>query len=170
MASFNNREEYNQYTQFEKRLQPWMDSLYREHELDPDRSNSGYGYDLILSDLYYGHKTKVEEKYRTKVWDDFAIELLQDVSFPLRKQTVGWFYHTKADSVTYILCDSINATRPQKVYSVDMRLLRGNLTDMLVGGLEPVLRASKKGVGYSINMCLDWDVLIFNGIARKIFG
>ncbi len=54
-----------------------------------------------------GRKIKIEEKFRTHVWNDFLIEILQDVLPPMSGYKLGWFYHCKSEQVINVFVNQL---------------------------------------------------------------
>lgn len=144
---------------FEARVSPWMDDFYKEtYQMTPDRSVSTFGFDLALRGS--GKTRLIEEKYRTRDWKDCAIELIQDMSYPMTQYKQGWFYTSTADELLYIICDGVGAKQPGLIYSVNMRLLKGRLMPLLKAGVNHTfLYSGDIGKGQSVNVCIPWEEL-----------
>ncbi len=124
------KKQFSEFREFEERLQFWMDNFYK-----------GLGYKIInrkgniKRDLILGGKSgktiKVEEKYRTRVWKDFLVELLQDVIPPMNPYNMGWLYQSRSEQLINIFCESIDAEKPERIYSVDMSKFKSELASLI---------------------------------------
>lgn len=165
------REQRYVYEQFEQRVGRWMDDFYRQKlgATTVDRGDSDIYKDLVLT-LGNGGKIRIEEKFRSKVWDDCAIELLQDITPPFNTHKLGWFSICRSDRVFYVMCPSLVSAAPAVIYSL-------NMTKIKNGGLQQLLRVhpeycqsmvSHKGQQLSINLLLPWDKLVAAQLAVQL--
>lgn len=165
------KEQYRQFTEFEVRMRPYMDKyVYPElgwkiHRT-PERGN--IHRDLIAND---GKESfDVEEKFRTSVYGDFAVELLQDADYrkPFANEQIGWFYTSTSRYISYIFANGLQATVPKKVYLVDMIMLRAQFKYLIKDGFNHKVITSTKGKGLSFCVGFDWEDLAIAKIATRI--
>ena len=141
------QEQVDVFKAFEKRLRPWMDKFYKGlgYEVLSRYTKDGeVGRDLFLG--RDGRKIKIEEKFRTHVWNDFLIEILQDVLPPMSGYKLGWFYHCKSEQVINVFCESIDAEDPKKIYAVDMSKLKQQFP-ILISPKVAMKEAERTGSG-----------------------
>ena len=82
---------YAEYTEEERKSQIIVNPLYERMGWTYNRAESCIEFDLQVNNVY------VEEKFRYNDYNDFLIEILQDViSF-----NPGWYYKTKAKRIFY---------------------------------------------------------------------
>jgi hypothetical protein len=156
-------------------MQKWMDSTVYPKMGSVDRSEETDKHDLVVK--LVGREIKVEEKFRTSIFDDFLIELLGDVRHPLIDQSsgkfvhhkIGWFYYCDADYVMYAMCDSPLAEEANKIYSVDIKKLKTLFPDFIKNNVYTIPKLSKKGIGYSLNIAIPWDILEMNEVAKIVY-
>ena len=170
-AELTKSEQYDVYRSFEEFHQPFVDGFYKDQ-----LGQVMYREGTVEHDGYFlknGKKIAVEEKYRTRDYNDLLIELIQDITYPMTAKNTGWFYQEKADVLVYVICQAergkalFSANKPSKIYTVNLPMLRGNLSPLLSAGAQYGLSASKRGKGFTINMSVPWDILEMNGISKK---
>lgn len=125
-----NQDQVNQFKAFEARLQTWMDDFYKGLGYRIVNRKGNIKRDLVLASKS-GKTTQVEEKYRTRVWNDCLIELMQDIMPPMSRYKWGWLYCSGSDQLINIFCDSIDAEKPTRIYSVNMPKLKGQLPSLV---------------------------------------
>lgn len=164
-------EEYVRFVKLERSLHPEVDEVY----LDLFKGGRIHRHDMNERGLFYNDleitlpnkKTiTIEEKFRSSVWGDMAIELLQDIKSPITRDSLGWYFVTESDYISYVMKSNQNMV----IYLVRTSRLHELLPSLVCGDTPHVLRASKKGVGFSINLCVDWKYLVDANIAKKIHG
>lgn len=167
----SSQEQYDEFTKFEIKMQKFMDEdVYPHLNLSVDRRGADWHKDLIVRDEK-GRSFKVEEKFRTRVWHDFAIELLQDArySYPLKTGQLGWFYTSRSDWIIQGMARDMRADTLNQVWKVDLKLLRSKFVWMVDNGFNHRQIQSKKGKGCSFNIAFDWSDLQLAGIAERIY-
>ena len=141
------------FVEFEEKNQIYMDQYYETCGYKIIDRNGNKGRDLELSKD--GIIIKVEEKYRTEDWGDFAIELIQD----LTTNNAGWFFYTTADYINYIIVED----KPVALYTVAWKKFKDYF-------LKDVKRfncfISRKGYGITLNAEIKWKY-IPNNIWKK---
>lgn len=152
---------------FEKRMQVWSDkTLYPQAKLKVDRSSADQTKDLILI-TEKGTRFMAEEKWRTSIYSDFLIELIQDV----HTGNLGWFYKCRSKRIIYGMTSKFNyeAESPLVVFSVDMETLKRELHKLMQDGLNYRIVESKKGWGLSVNIAISWKDLKMMELAQEIY-
>ena len=139
------QKQYDEFKEFEERLQFWMNNFYEGLGYKIINRKGNIKRDLILA-RSLGKPVKVEEKYRTKVWDDFLVELLQDIVPPMNPYNLGWLYQSRSEQLINIFCDSIDAEKPTKIYSVNMAKFKEQLP-VLVDPKKAMEEAEMTGEG-----------------------
>ena len=163
------------FHEFEAFHQPFMDKFYADNLGCSINRAATKDYDAILIPNSRESRYQIEEKYRTSDFSQFLIEVIQDVSYPIQSENwirkLGWFYTEKAEKLIDIICYNragiFTADKPNKVYVVDLPKLRGNLHILLKKGANHSLQSSGKGSWYSLNIAIDWEILLMNDIAQK---
>jgi len=123
----------------EKESQEFMDLFYKSKGWTFNRESACKEYDIIIEEC------KVEEKFRYNDYNDFLIEIIQDIiSF-----NKGWYYETKAKKIFYIIND-------QKLYSIDWDKFK-NWFKLEYKNIKfrPII--SIMGWGLTINIAIKWD-------------
>lgn len=93
--------------------------------------------------------TTVEEKYRPVDWNDFLIEIVQDVA----SKNEGWFYTSTADRIFYVVA-------LKKIYSIKWKQFKNWFKehwkdiDTRIG-----INTSIKGYGLTINITIPWFII-----------
>lgn len=167
-------EQRDAFRDFETKMQKWMDTTVYPIMGSADRSEETDKHDLIVE---VGNRSiKIEEKFRTSIFDDFLVELLGDVRHPLIDQgtekfvhhKIGWFYYCDADYLMYAMCDSPLAEEANEIYSVDMKKLKTLFPEFIKNNTYTIPLLSKKGIGYSLNIAIPWSVLEMNSVAKVV--
>jgi len=162
--------------EFEQKMRVWADKFYRDRGYSIERQNYTT-CDLIVSKE--GRKLIIEEKFRTRVYADLAIELIQDVTpraQDWRMDWRGWFYTCKADYLLVAFTNSILDEEPEIAYMVNLHKLKLGLKEALFKGVRHSYIDSKAGWEYytaeadfSINLCVPWQELVMLGITEKVY-
>lgn len=122
----------------ERESQSLINKFYKSQGWKFDRSTAGEAYDVIIEGI------KVEEKFRYEDYDDFLIEVIQDVN----TCNMGWFYKTQSDRIFYVVKD-------EKLYSINWikfkDWLKNNYTKLKIIG-----RVSIQGYGLTVNIAINW--------------
>jgi hypothetical protein len=100
-----------------------------------------------------GKKWKFEEKSRTADYDDFLVEIKQDI----KTGDPGWLYYCEADYILY--------STPKSFYAIRLSRLREFVKK---NGANYPIKISKKGWGETMNIAIPWADLISQKIAQKI--
>jgi len=131
---------YNEFTKKEKQSQLILDTFYINKNWKFDRSVACKKYDLLINNVY------VEEKFRYEDYDDFLIEIIQDVI----TRNAGWYYTTEPGWLFYIVKD-------EYLYTVIWSRFKEWFINELKNGtkFKPVI--SIQGFGYTINLAIKWD-------------
>jgi hypothetical protein len=110
------------------------------------------GRDLVIKRKDRGEE-KVEEKYREGDFGDFLIEVVQD----LVSENRGWFYTTKADIISYIICKN---KIPTSVYFVHWKNFKDwYLTTGYKNYRRQFLIISDRGYGVTLNIGIKWKTI-----------
>jgi len=144
----HNEKELHEFLDGERIAQPYMD---KEYPLLGYTIIDRYGNkkrDLIVSKN--GDQYKFEEKFRQKDYGDFLVELIQCMIIYDR----GWFYTTKADYISYVICNE--RWIPQKIYLVDFPEFKDWLFKYLAKKKSVKSRISPKGIGLTFNIAIPW--------------
>jgi len=129
---------YNEFTDKEKESQIIANEFYEISNWQYDRTLSCKEYDLLIEGY------KIEEKFRYIDYNDFLIEIVQDVI----TQNMGWYYKTTCDRVFYWVCDT-------KLYTVNWPALKKWLKDEYkTVKYKGVISAD--GYGLTINISISW--------------
>lgn len=171
-AEFTNLTSSNQYaafTEFEKRMQSRMDDVYENMGYSVDRSTADWHKDLVLTDSY-GKRIKVEEKFRTGIWPDITIELLQDSAYrkPFSSKQLGWFYTSESDWLIYAMARGMDADEPRDAYLIPLSKLRAQYPQLIKNGFNHKQVMSVKGKGLTFSISFTWEDLQIVELARKI--
>lgn len=113
------------------------------------KENKNYDCVIYLNNRWY----KIEEKYRSKDYNDCLIETIQDI----KTNSSGWLYYCKADYIFYGV--------GTKIYCLDLPKLK-NFVNKYKDKFNK--KISKKGWGETENIVIDWIVLEINKIAKRI--
>ena len=115
-------------------------------------------YDVVVK--YKGGIYRVDEKARTREYDDFAVEVMQCV----RTGRIGWIYKD-VHYIFYASWKNPEDTDPSSAYLIDRLMLR----DFIVENLERLPGfVSTKGYGESWNKKVSWQDLLYLEVAEKI--
>lgn len=87
--------EKTRFIAFEKRIQKQLNIFYQQMGWFMKRDSKK------THDLLEDSTIKIEEKIRTKIWADLAIEIIQD----LHTADLGWFFKTEAVGLHYVMCE-----------------------------------------------------------------
>lgn len=126
---------------YEKSRQKEIDDFYKSKGWVIDREVECVKYDLAI--MIQSQPIYIEEKFRTKDYKDFGIEIMQDVN----TMNMGWYYKTEADRIFQIHDDCL--------YSVNLKYfkiwLQSNYSDIYLSA-----KASVKGYGLTLNLYIPW--------------
>ncbi len=159
-------EQRKAYEEFEAKMQKWLDKNFYPSLGKVTRSATDKR-DLIVE--IGKRQVSAEEKIRTKVWDDFLIEILQDVTPPLVEKKWGWLYYCNSDRLVYVMCDSPLAEEAEKIYVVKVKRFKEIFPELIKGGAYTLPGINKTGQGLSLNIAIPWSVLELNEVATKMY-
>ena len=130
--------------------------LVAEDNINSDKKND---WDVKL-EVFAGEFRLVDEKVLRQEWNNFLVEIIQDI----KTGNLGWFFGDK-DWILYGSWEDIENTYPSSLY-----LIKAKELEEYVVGLEGVIKTciSKKGWGITWNIVLEWDDLLYLKIAEKI--
>ena len=146
----------------EKKHREFFLPYYEERNWIVVQDNIGkgkYSWDVKL-EVRVGEYITVDEKVRTKNYDDFLLEIIQD----MKTGNLGWLFGDK-DYVFYASWDDMDKYEPISFYIINMFKLKEYLCN-LDGSLNTFI--SKKGWGTTWNLKIDWKILLDTQIAQKI--
>lgn len=145
---------------WERNMQPFADDWYKTFATSIDRSGHCKLYDLKLGDV------TVEEKFlfSGKEYDKGLIELVQDAS----DGSLGWFYHTKADSLAWYYCPADHISKPLSCYWINVKLLKERVFFILKSKTNHYVEMQVCNLHYGItfNLPISWKELLNDGIAK----
>jgi len=160
----SNQQEINKYFDLERKKHfDFFLPFYREKNwlVDKDNINSGEKNDWdVRLEIFAGQFVLVDEKVRQGDFNDFLLELMQDIE----KGKIGWFY-SKKDWILYGSWVDVESVYPKSLY-----LVRAKELKEYVLGLDGFIKTciSRKGWGNTWNIVLQWDNLISKDIAEKL--
>lgn len=142
--------QYQENTRTEITAQQYIDRFYVDRGYTVDRSVACIGFDCILRS---GARTyKVEEKFRTSDFGDFAVEMTQCL---VTRQS-GWFYETTCTHLNYVILDDIQV--PTHCYIVNWKKFKSwFLGDWLPHNKRQTVVISPKGNGLTENYTIRWS-------------
>jgi hypothetical protein len=126
-----------------------------------DNIDSGYKNDWdVKLEIFAGQYALVDEKARKGEYNDFLVEIIQD----LRTGNLGWFYGEK-DWILYGSWDDL-----ENVYPTSLYLVKAKELDDYIDNLEGFFKTciSKSGWGNTWNLKLEWKELLDKNIAEKL--
>ena len=121
--------------------------------------NCKMDWDVKL-EIFAGEYVLVDEKAITGEWNDFLVEIMQD----METGSLGWFFSRK-DWILYGSWADIENIYPTSLYLVKAKELEDYIY-RLDGFIKTCI--SKKGWGITYNLVLNWDDLIIKGVAEKL--
>jgi len=122
-------------------------------------SNQKNDWDVKL-ETFVGQYTLIDEKALRGEWDNFLVEIIQDI----KTGNLGWFFGDK-DWILYGSWAVIESVRPSSLYLVKLKELKDYICE-LDGFIKTCI--SKKGWGITYNLVLNWEDLLEKGIAEKL--
>ena len=142
-----------EFFQFEKEKQKIFNEFYQENNWPYKRifGKENKKYDCVI--LIDKRWIKIEEKFRSKDWPDFLVEIIQDT----KTNSPGWIYYTQADWILYGI--------GKKIYRVEVQKLREFLK-FYENELD--VKISEKGWGTTENLVIPWSVVIINSIGKIV--
>jgi len=158
------QEETKQYFNLERKKHfEFFIPFYREKNWQLIRDNIdgkiAIGWDVEL-EVLAGQYKLVDEKVRVGNFNDFLLEIIQD----MKTGKLGWFF-SKKDWILYGSWDDIEKVYPTSLYLVKSKELKEYINNL--GGFISTC-ISKKGWGNTWNIKLAWNNLIDNRIAEKL--
>lgn len=145
---------YTEFTDQEQYAQTYIaDPFYKSQSWECNRSESCFDYDLTVTS---GITTKkVEEKFRFTDYNDFLIELFQDIPTADKPEGHGWFYKTNCDAVFYWVCD--DKKELCKLFIIRWQLFKKWFSENL-SSLNGKInwKSSIQGKGYTLNVVIKW--------------
>ncbi|MCG3204038.1 MAG: hypothetical protein KCHDKBKB_00741 [Elusimicrobia bacterium] len=155
------------YRDFANRMQEFMDSFYPITMAGEVVRDQRYPPKLSLT-LKSGTFT-VEEKYFTSVSPTCVLEMMQNVMWNSEGHNMGSIYWTKSDRLVYIMADSIDATEPKEIWSLNIHAFRENMKDVFfVKDAYELYVYGKEAEKKSLNLSLSWDFLKSMNVAVKL--
>jgi len=138
---------------YEKEKQEFFNRFYQEKGWPYKRifGKENKKYDCVI--LIDGKWIKIEEKHRTRIWPDLAVELIQDTE----TNSPGWLYYTEADWILYGMGEII--------YLVEVRKLR-EFVEKYKDKFN--IKISRKGWGNTENLIIEWSVILQNEIGKLL--
>jgi len=126
---------------------------------DNINGNCPIDWDVKL-EVFVNQFVLVDEKVRNGEFNDFLLEIIQD----LKTGKLGWFFGKK-DYIFYGSWIDLESVYPSSLYSVNSNKLKEYLD-----GLDRFIKTciSKKGWGNTWNIKLEWSELLEKGIAKKL--
>lgn len=98
-----------------------------------------------------GKRYAVEEKFIQGDFNEFCIEILQDMI----SRNPGWFYTTKADILMYVACEP-KTWRPIRAFAIHWADFKKWWVGYLSEHHIPKAIISPKGYGLSLNLAIRW--------------
>jgi len=130
-------------------------------QVETDNINSGQKNDWdVKLEVFAGQYVLVDEKVRIGEFDDFLVEIIQDMV----SGSLGWFFNKK-DWILYGSWGEIENTEPTSLYLIKEKELKNYVYSL--DGFKKIC-ISKKGFGITWNLKLEWEDLINKGIAKKL--
>jgi len=112
----------------------------------------------VKLEIFTGKYVLVDEKVRNGEFNDFLLELIQDI----KTGNLGWFFGIK----DWVLYGSwLNSDYPSSLYLIKIKELREYIYNL--SGLFKT-RISSRGWGITWNLILSWDKLLNKNIAEKL--
>ena len=159
-----NNEEINKYFALEKKKHfEFFLPYYKEKnwQVFQDNINSGQKNDWdVKLEFFVGQLVLVDEKARKGDFDDFLLEIIQD----MKTGSLGWYF-SKKDWVLYGSWFDIESINPSSLYLIKCKELQEYVNN-LDGFIETCI--SKKGWGITWSIRLNWKELIDKKIAEKL--
>lgn len=126
---------------------------------DNINGNNPISWDVKL-EIVAGQYVLVDEKVRKGEFNDFLLEVIQDMA----TEKLGWYF-SKKDWILYGSWSDIESIYPTSLYLVKAKELKD-----YINGLDGFIKTciSKKGWGNTWNLVLYWDELIEKGVADKL--
>jgi len=137
--------------------------LYKEKNWIVLKDNINCGYPIswdVNLEIIKGKNILVDEKVRIGNYNDFLVEILQDIN----SVKTGWLYGRK-DYILYGIWDNIQNIQPKDLYIINSNKLKEYIFNL--NGFTTTC-ISKKGWGNTWNIVLDWNKLIEKQIAKKL--
>jgi len=148
ITPIRNREEVLTFVDGERIARQYMNIEYELLDMKIIHRNDNKERDLVLE--YKSNQYKTEEKFRDGDWRDLLVEILQCII----TQEPGWFYTTKADLVSYVMCNS--KWIPQRFYLVRWPEFKNWLYEYLSKNKFPKAIISPRGLGLTLNLSINW--------------
>lgn len=131
----------DRFVKQEKESQLILNAFYSKSGWIYDRSVACKQYDLLISGK------RIEEKFRYANYNDFLIEIIQDIL----TENMGWYYTTKCDYLFYIVCD-------KELYSVKWELFKEwFFNNWKYLQMESIIAPG--GYGLTINIAISWFII-----------
>jgi len=142
-----------EFFEFEKKQRVFFDDYYKKKGWECRRisGKENKKYDCLV--LVGKRWIKIQEKARSGEYDDFLVELVQDLGTGDR----GWLYTCQADWILY--------KTPNNLFAIDKKRLD---VYMKRCGPDCELIISNKGWGRTVNAVLSWEEIIKEKIGRRI--
>jgi len=154
---------FDDFAAFEKaKHKEFFLPYYQENGWVLLQDNLGKNTDWDVKIFKDGHDYTIDEKARRKEYNDFLVEIVQD----LNSGSKGWLFKKK-DYYFYASWTNAEDKEPTSFYVVDALRLR----DFVIGNwkdLIPKMEISEKGWGTTLFVKVFWQDLIFTKIAKKI--
>ena|SRR3990167_7917829 len=137
--------------------------FYKEKNwlVEKDNINNTYRSDWdVKLEIFAGQFVLVDEKALRKEFDNFLIEIVQD----MKTGNLGWFFGQK-DWILYGSWQDMEKAYPSSLYLVDSKKLKEYINS-LEGFIKTCI--SKRGWGNTWNIVLYWEELINKNVAQKL--
>ena len=160
----NNKEEIDNNFEFERKKHfDFFLPYYQEQNWqvleDNINGNVPISWDIKL-EVFAGEYKLVDENAREGEFNDFLMEIIQDI----KTGKLGWYFGEK-DWILYGSWLDIESIYPSSLYLIKAKELKYYICT-LDGFIKTCI--SKKGWGNTWNIVLDWRELIIKGIAEKL--
>jgi hypothetical protein len=150
--SFERKKHFDFFLPFyrEKNWQVLEDNIDSEHKNDWD----------VRLEIFAGEVVLVDEKALRREWDNFLVEIIQD----MKTGNLGWHF-SKKDWILYGSWDNNEKKYPTSLYLVKAKELKEHI-EAIDGSVNTCI--SKSGWGITWNMTLEWPELLNKNIAIKL--
>ena len=139
----------------ERRMQVYMDKVYRRKSWRIDRACASKLFDCTLSKN--GDNRSVEEKFLfcQNDYDQGLIEIVQD----LRTADLGWFYHTKCDFLHWVYCPVDRTSPPRTLHIVKWSIAKDAIFKWMVETKWQRYNHCPENYGLTLNLPIKWAAL-----------
>lgn len=141
---------YDDFTRNEQAMRPFMDDDYQARGHTIVTRKGSKEYDLILR---IGNDQRIEEKYRSRVYADLLVEIVQDVV----TGDLGWFYKTRCDFLHYIFCP--DWVQPTDYWRISWRHFKSWFQRDFLKQKHHRFVLSQQGYGYTLNIAVPFAAI-----------